>query len=310
MKFALSPEQVSFGGSIDALLSDVDVAAAARAWAAGEPEPGLKIWRGLAELGVTALAVPERFDGLEAGPVDLVVAFEQLGCHAVPGPWVDTVAVLPALLDDEVLAGVAAGETLASIVFAPHVPYALDADVARARILVDGQVLRAFKPKRSLSSVDPARRLSEVTAGEQLGTARDVASAFDVGVLATSAQLLGAGRWLLDTSVAYAKQRKQYGKEIGQYQAVKHLLADVATKLEFAGPLLHAAAVTMTPRDVSAAKVATGEAAYLAARTGLQVHGAIGYTAEHPLGLRLTKVRALVSAWGTPGFHRDRVLAR
>jgi alkylation response protein AidB-like acyl-CoA dehydrogenase len=306
----LSPEQAGFAASITALLSDVDSAAAARAWAAGEPGPGLKIWRGLAELGVTALAVPERFDGLEADPIDLVVAFEQLGYHAVPGPWVDTVAVLPALLDDEVLVGVAAGETLASIVFAPHVPYALDADVAQARILVDGEVLRAFKSTRPLSSVDPARRLFEVTAGERLSSAHDTASAFGLGVLATTAQLLGAGRWLLDASVAYAKQRKQYGKEIGQYQAIKHLLAEVVTKLEFARPLLYAAAVTMAPRDVSAAKVATGDAAYLAARSGLQVHGAIGYTAEHPLGLRLTKVRALVAAWGTPAFHRERVLAR
>jgi alkylation response protein AidB-like acyl-CoA dehydrogenase len=103
--------------------------------------------------------------------------------------------------------------------------------------------------------------------------------------------------------------RRQYGREIGQYQAIKHLLADVVTRLELARPLLHAAAVTLNPRDVSAAKVASADAAYLAARTGLQVHGAIGYTAEHPLGLRLTKVRALVSAWGTPALHRSRVLA-
>lgn len=309
MRFALSVEQTGFASSIDSLLSNVDTDTAARSWAVGEPEPGLKLWRALAEIGVTALGVPERFDGIAAAPIDLVVAFERLGYHAVPGPWVDTAAVLPALLDDEILAGVAAGETLASIVFPPHVPYALDADVARTRLLVDGDTLRAFKPARRLSSVDQARRLFEVEPGEQLGTAADPAKAFDLGALATAAQLLGAGQWLLDTSVAYAKQRKQYGKEIGQYQAIKHLLADVVTKLEFARPLLHAAAVTMTARDVSAAKAATGDAAYLAARTGLQVHGAIGYTAEHPLGLRLTKVRALVAAWGTPAFHRNRILA-
>ncbi|HEV7977816.1 acyl-CoA dehydrogenase family protein [Amycolatopsis sp.] len=309
MRFALSVEQTSFASSIDALLSDVDTESAARSWAAGEPEPGLKLWRALAEIGVTALGVPERFDGIAAAPIDLVVAFEKLGYHAVPGPWVDTAAVLPALLDDEILAGVAAGDTLASIVFPPHVPYALDADVARTRLLVDGDTLCAFKPARQLSSVDQTRRLFEVEPGDQLGTVTDPAKAFDLGTLATAAQLLGAGQWLLDTSVAYAKQRKQYGKEIGQYQAIKHLLADVVTKLEFARPLLHAAAVTMTARDVSAAKVATGDAAHLAARTGLQVHGAIGYTAEHPLGLRLTKVRALVAAWGTPAFHRNRILA-
>ncbi len=123
--------------------------------------------------------------------------------------------------------------------------------------------------------------------------------------------------------MAYAKQRSQYGREIGQYQAVKHLLADVATRLELARPLLHGAAVALdgrtdagtdgagtdtVARDVSAAKVACGEAAHLAARTGLQVHGAVGYTAEHDVGLRLTKVRALVAAWGTTAFHRARVL--
>jgi alkylation response protein AidB-like acyl-CoA dehydrogenase len=110
--------------------------------------------------------------------------------------------------------------------------------------------------------------------------------------------------------VAYAGQRKQYGRAIGEYQAIKHLLADVVTRLELARPLLYGAAVAgeTLARDVSAAKVMAGDAALLAARTALQVHGAIGYTAEHDLGLRLTKVRALAGAWGTGSFHRARVL--
>jgi alkylation response protein AidB-like acyl-CoA dehydrogenase len=61
-------------------------------------------------------------------------------------------------------------------------------------------------------------------------------------------------------------------------------------------------------RDVSAAKVAAGDAAYLAARTALQVHGAIGYTQEHDLSLWLLRVRGLMAAWGTPSWHRARVL--
>ncbi|MFD8498167.1 acyl-CoA dehydrogenase family protein [Amycolatopsis sp. NPDC059657] len=289
MRFALSQEQLDFAASIDACLTDTGP-------------------KGLAELGVPALLVPERFDGLDASAIDLVVAFDQLGYHATPGPWVDTVAVLPALLDDEILASVAAGETLASIVYRPHVPYALDADTAEAKLFVDGAALRTFTAGRMLSSVDKSRRLFEVEPGEVIGAAADTARAFELGALATTAQLLGLGRWLLDTSVAYAKQRKQYGREIGQYQAIKHLLADVVTRLELAKPLLYAAALSLLPRDVSAAKVAVADAAHLAARTGLQVHGAIGYTAEHPLGARLTKVRALVAAWGTQGFHRARVL--
>ncbi|KAA9158252.1 acyl-CoA dehydrogenase [Amycolatopsis acidicola] len=312
MRFALSQEQQDFSATLDAYLSSVDTAAAVRSWAAGEHGPGLKIWRGLAEVGVPALMVPERFDGIGADAVELVVAFERLGYHAVPGPWVDTAAVLPALLEDELLADVAAGDTLASVAAPPEVPYALDADVAGLRVRVQDSGLSVFIPGRALSSVDGARRLFTAEPGDPIGTSTDPARAFDLGALATAAQLLGAGQWLLDTTVAYARQRRQYGREIGQYQAVKHLLADVATRLELARPLLYGAAVAdETPtrtRDVSAAKVAAADAAHLAARTGLQVHGAIGYTDEHTLGLRLTKVRALVGAWGTQAYHRSRVL--
>jgi alkylation response protein AidB-like acyl-CoA dehydrogenase len=109
--------------------------------------------------------------------------------------------------------------------------------------------------------------------------------------------------------VAYAKQRRQFGREIGSYQAIKHALADVRIALDFARPLVLGAAVTgASDRDVSAAKVAAGDAAYLASRVALQVHGAIGYTREYDLSLWITKVRALVGAWGTPAFHRARVL--
>ncbi len=133
------------------------------------------------------------------------------------------------------------------------------------------------------------------------------------GALATAAQLLGAGRALLDSSVAYVTQRHQFGRPIGQYQAVKHQLANALIGLEMAEPLLYRAALsTDSPnraRDVSAAKLACAEAAYRTARTALQVHGAIGYTAEYDLSLWLTKVTALRSAWGTADFHRARIAA-
>ncbi len=133
-----------------------------------------------------------------------------------------------------------------------------------------------------------------------------------MAVLATAAQLLGAGERLLADAVAYVKQRRQFGREIGSYQAIKHQLADVRIALDFARPLVQGAAVAERDtfgRDVSAAKLAAADAAYLASRVGLQVHGAVGYTLELDLSLWLTKVRALVAAWGTTAHHRDRVLA-
>ena len=134
------------------------------------------------------------------------------------------------------------------------------------------------------------------------------ARAHDTAALACAAQLLGLGEALLDTSVGYVKQRKQFGRAIGEYQALKHALADVRIGLDFARPLVLGAAVTASSRDVCAAKVGASDAAYRAARTALQVHGAIGYTAEHDLSLWLLKVRALVGAWGSPGDHRAHVL--
>ena len=107
----------------------------------------------------------------------------------------------------------------------------------------------------------------------------------------------------------YVKQRKQYGRTIGSYQAIKHALADVRIALDFARPLVLGAALADEDRSraVSAAKVAAGDAAYLASRVALQVHGAIGYTAEFDLGLWINRVRALVGAWGGSAYHRGRI---
>lgn len=286
MRFELTSDQRDFAASLDALLAGADPVGAARAWADGDHAPGRKLWQRLAEQGLTQLAT-------DASPVEVVVALEALGRHGVPGPWVESAAYLPLALGREV-------EGIATVAVPPHVPHALDADVAD-EVYVGSTPASAVGSR--LTSVDPARRLFEVT-----GAGEADAAAFDLAVLATAAQLLGAGERVLADSVTYVKQRKQFGRAIGSYQAIKHQLADVRIALDFARPLAYGAALDPSPRAVSAAKVACGDAAYLAARTGLQVHGAIGYTREFDLSVWLTKIRALVTAWGTPGFHRDRIL--
>lgn len=272
MRFELDGDQQDFAAALDSLLANADTVTVARAWADGDHEPGLKLWARLAELGVTSLADE---------PVFLVLAFERLGYHAVPGPYVESVAYL------------SREDGIGTVAVPPHVPYALDADVA------DVADVPHVGPMRV--SVDRTRRLFEVESPDPVDEA-----AFDRAVLAVSAQLLGAGERILADSVTYVKQRKQFGREIGSYQAIKHALADVRIGLDFARPLVLGAALGEVP--ASAAKVAAGDAAYRASRTGLQVHGAIGYTQELDLSLWLTKVRALVTAWGTPSYHRARLL--
>lgn len=309
MRFALSAEQRQFAASIHDL-----------------PDRG---WRQLAELGVTALAVPAEWGGLSADPVDLVVAFEELGHHAVPGPVVESMAAVPTLLaelaDDRLcrrwLPDLAAGDLVATLTLPPHLPYAVGADEAKLVLATTEDAVRLAEPTGpALSSVDPTRRLFATVPGAVLASGPEVrpalARAFDIGVLACAARLLGLGRGLLELATGYAGQRTQFGRPIGAFQAVKHQLADVLVTLELARPLVYGAAIAAArrsdtvSRDVSAAKVAASDAAYRAARTALQVHGALGYTREYELSRWLTMVRALVPAWGTGSVHRARIVAR
>ncbi len=350
-----SAEQEQFGAALHELLSGADVPGAARAWAAGDRAPGHAVWQQLAGLGVTGLAVPERYGGLGAGPLDLVVACEELGHHPLPGPVAESLAAVPQLLaglsaaatehpgpdgagpdsagpdstgpDSELaercagwLAALADGELLGTLAAPPRLPYAVNTEAAGLVLLAEGGgTVWLAAPDTQHQSVDGTRWLAEVHGTQLLAdgpaAARAVGQAVQFGTLASAAQLLGAGRALLETSVRHASQRAQFGRPIGSFQAVKHQLADVAIGLEFARPLLDAAAVAAghgwatAGRDVSAAKVACADAAYRAARTALQVHGAIGYTEEHDLSLWLAKVRALVPAWGSQAAHRAAVLA-
>jgi alkylation response protein AidB-like acyl-CoA dehydrogenase len=308
VEFALDEQQRDFAASIDAALGAADLPGAVRAWSAGDVAPGRKVWEQLADLGVTALAVPEKFDGLDADPVDLVVALERLGRWCVPGPVAESISVAPVLLAaDERSGGLASGELIATVALPPQVPRAVDADTAGLVLLATEYGVGEGAPGVEHESVDPSRRLFDVTPTGDTWQA-DIRRAYEFGALATAAQLVGAAEALRDAAVDYAKQRTQFGRIIGSYQAIKHKLADVHIAIELARPLVYGAALSLEPRDVSAAKAAASEAGLLAARSALQTHGAIGFTQEHDLSLLLLRVQALRSAWGTPEAHRRRVL--
>ncbi|MYX94739.1 acyl-CoA dehydrogenase [Streptomyces sp. SID486] len=354
MRFLLDDEHREFARSLDAMLTAADTPGVVRAWARGDHAPGRVLWSRLAEAGVFALAVPERHEGLGPLPVELTVAFTELGRHAVPGPLVETVAAA-ALLDSLDRAGalgaqgadptatawlsrIASGKAVVSLCApAAGSPYALDARAADAVLVVTGDtVLLAEGAGPVQPSADPARRLARPLGGAVLARGPAVVAAAEhatgVAALTTAAQCLGLGRALLARTVAHAKQRTQFGVPVGSFQAVKHRLADTLIALEFAQPLLYSAALALAretaarvpaeggarradgspsaAHEIAAAKTAAGEAAYGAARTALQLHGAVGYTAELDLSLWIRKARPLRDAWGTPAACRARVLAR
>jgi len=327
MRFLLDDEQREFTRSLDALLTAADLPTVVRGWAAGEHAPGLDLWRRLADAGVFALAVPEAYGGVGPLPVETAVALVELGRHGVPGPVVESVAAGVLLggvggpVAKEWLPRIASGTAVVSLVLEGYGPYALDADVADAVFVVAGDELRltsgAGEPTRSM---DPARRLFRPGAGGEVvaagPTVREAARAAGTwATFATAAQALGCGEALLRATVAYVKQRTQFGVPVGSFQAVKHRLADTLLGLEFARPLLYGAAVELAEGSpgagaaVAAAKVAAGEAGYAAARTALQLHGAVGYTEELDLAWWLRRARPLRDAWGTPSACRARVLA-
>ncbi|MFE7168066.1 acyl-CoA dehydrogenase family protein [Streptomyces sp. NPDC057616] len=314
MRFLPDTEQRAFAASLDAMLTAADTPSAVRDWSHGDHARGRALWSRVAEAGVFSLAVPEEYGGVGLRPVELVLSFVELGRHVVPGPLVETVAAAALFTEPgpdakRLLPPLASGEAMATL--APDGSYALDADVAATRLsLTPGGVRLAPGHGPLRASLDPARRLAPLApGGELLTSAPSVGQALACARLTTAAQALGVGLALLDRTVAYVRRRTQFGVPIGSFQAVKHRLADAKIALEFARPVLLGAASTLAPADVAAAKVTACEAAYTTARAALQLHGAIGYTAEYDLSLWLTKARALRCAWGGPQECRDVVLS-
>jgi alkylation response protein AidB-like acyl-CoA dehydrogenase len=286
----------------------------------------------MAEIGLAGLTVPEALGGLGLDELDLVLVLVEAGRAAVPEPILETIAVGAILLRDAAppglrehwLRGVASGEAVLAVGLQgmPYVAFAGEADLL---LLQHGDELHAV-PRGAAAltaqpSVDGARRLSSVAWTPGPGTLlasgergrRHAADAFDRGALAAAAELSGIGRWMIDTTVAYASVREQFGKPIGSFQAVKHHLASALVRLEMALPLVYRAAYSMARGDpersihVSMAKAQASEAALGAARAALQCHGAIGYTVEHDLHLWMKRAWALAAAWGDAAFHRARV---
>ncbi len=195
--------------------------------------------------------------------------------------------------------------------------------------VVDGEVMTV----RAVPSLDPTRRLGvphwSPTAETRVLSGPEAAEAWsltrDRAAVVTAAELLGLADRMITIAADYAKERQQFGKPIGSFQAVKHLLAGAQVKLEFARPVVYGAAwsldnaepvgstATVTPapavsRSASTAKAYASDAATEAARVSLQVHGAIGYTWECDLHLFLKRAWALAEAWGSSADHRALVL--
>jgi alkylation response protein AidB-like acyl-CoA dehydrogenase len=288
------------------------------------------LWQQLTELGLVSMTVPEEHGGLGMTELDFVLLAQECGYVALPEPLVHTALVAVPLLKDlggelaaHWLPRVAAGEAKV-VVGLQQNQLVEDAHVADLLLLQQGGELVALTPDqvelRHNESVDPSRKLYAVSlpAGAQAIASGEraaglVAATLNRGALGCAAQALGLAQRMIDISVQYTSERQQFGKAIGSFQAVKHHMANVAVRLEYAKAPVHRAAYcianneTIAGHAVSQAKLAACEAANLAAKNSIQVHGAMGYTWEVDLHIFMKKAWALANTWGDAGFHKARV---
>jgi alkylation response protein AidB-like acyl-CoA dehydrogenase len=318
MRFAFTDDQkLLAGGLADLLAGECPPSRVRAVWDDGTGHDAA-LWSQLADLGLFAVLVPAEAGGMGGGMVDAVLLAEQLGRHAVPGPVVEQlVAVAPQCAGTADGEAVAAGHRIGTAIDAPVDPAAADAravpHAAVASLVIGNDGTRRDAAADPTGSLDGGRQLATLSGGHfDPGVHLDEATR-DRLALAVAAQQIGIASAMVELAAEYARQRHQFGKPIGSFQAVKHLLADALLAVEFAkAPCWKAAWALDTHQptaaaDVSAARVLADEAARRAARGALQVHGAIGYTWECDLHLWMKKVWALQAAWGTTAWHRRRV---
>jgi alkylation response protein AidB-like acyl-CoA dehydrogenase len=275
-------------------------------------------WGELDAAGVFSLRIAEDHGGLGLGMTDAAVVFDELGRGLVPGPlvWTHIAAGLD-LGGASVVGGLERPVPGAPVV----VEHLGDLD---ALLVIDADGVWALDPHalaaRPLQPFDPLTPVWEVDSlprGDAVATAEQSARLSAEGAVLTAAQLAGVASGVCDLTVAYAKERRQFGRPIGSFQAVKHALADMLVRAEMARVQAYAAAAHLdeaeladVERAVAAAKIVAGDAAYENGKAAIQLHGGMGMTWEVDAHLYLKRAHALDAVFGSADAHAEAIAAR
>jgi alkylation response protein AidB-like acyl-CoA dehydrogenase len=281
----------------------------------------------LAELGWTGIFVDEEHGGQGLATVELAILMEELGYSLAPVPFLSNAAAGLALqhagtgeLRSRWLPGIASGEARGTVGTLREGVAALvpDADSAEVIVLLEdgaGSVHEASRCEIDpVETIDATRRYSRVRPGDggeplggDLGAARDRIS------VAVAAELVGLSQRVMEMSVEYARDRKQFERPIGAYQAVSHRCADMLRETESArSTVLWAAWAAEAepetlPLAAAMAKAIASDCGWNVTASALQVHGGIGFTWEHDLHFFLKRAKADGALFGSARAHRDRV---
>jgi alkylation response protein AidB-like acyl-CoA dehydrogenase len=332
MFFALTDDQREFDAAVRSYLAerfDLDAVRTVVEDSGGDGNPA-SLWKAAGEQGWLAVLVPEDYDGLGLGLVEAQVIARALGAGVAPGPWRGTVlaaeAVRLAGSDEQKrawLPRLATGEAVGAFTLRgsapgalPAVEYGAVADVVVARS-GDGLALVTDPAATPRGSYDGTTRLADVEAGA--GEALRGATAEVIDQLAAratalvAADLAGIAREALTRTVAYDREREQFGVPVGSFQAIKHALADLhvgVTMAEHAALYVaHAVDVGLpdAPLAVSVAKAKASDVALQATAAMIQYHGGIGYTWEHEAHFFYKRAKRLAAQWGDADAHRAKI---
>ena len=281
------------------------------------------LWEEICELGWPGIAIAEENGGQGLGMVELAILCEELGYACAPIPFLSNAAaglMIEAAGDEKQrgrwLPGIASGEARGAAAMergreAVIVP---DAEGAAVLVLPAGEGGVLVEPSEAelerLDLLDTTRGYYRVSAsgGDPLGSGHEGAQR---AMVALAAELTGLAQRALDMSVAYAKEREQFDRPIGAYQAVSHALARMLYDVEEARSLTYYAAWAADaepdslPLAAAMAKARASEAAWDVTKTAIQTHGGIGFTWEHDLHFLLKRARADGQMFGTASEHRE-----
>jgi alkylation response protein AidB-like acyl-CoA dehydrogenase len=321
MEFAFSEEQQELAATVRSLLARRADSAAVRAAMASESGYDEALWQTLCEqIGVAALAIPEEYDGAGFTLLESMIVLEEVGRSLAPCPLLPSLVTAEALLaagtdeaKKELLPRIAAGEVAAFVV--PGEP-ALFADQASVVLAVTGGDLVAVDLSSSdpqwLPSMDQTSRLGSLDVkGAAIGDAAAArARAALVGAVGVAALSAGLAARALEMTVAYSKERVQFGRPIGSFQALKHRMADLLVLVEMSRSASWAASYALATDAPNAAQLAHVAKSYCSdalarvAAEAVQLHGGIAITWEHDAQLVFKRAHALGQLYGQPHRHR------
>ena len=326
MNFIFTEDQIQFKDAIKSFLTDECTPKSIREGWEAKQSFNPDRWQSLLELGVLNSNLPEDKGGLGMDQVTLALMIEEMGYSGLPEPVAeqtflvnDLMALFPNSIRHAIEEIYDAGTKYISIAH-PLAPNPLFVKDSVGLILFDNSECK-FIAKNDMdfeiiSSNDPSREIYKINSMENTISSsesfKELNSAIsERGALMTAALLIGLSQKMLDLSSAYVRDRNQFGKPIGSFQAVKHMLADVAVRIEFAKPAVYRAAFSLSENNPKSAlhcahaKFMCSKAAELACKNSIQAHGAMGYTWEMDLHIYMRKAWSMMACWGNEDNQQD-----